>query len=115
MAGSFALDLFRMNDDKAAARAAFAAGRFKHGRSWKGEHPLLEAFVELLDYRNYLDEAWRWGDLESGEYEHLRSLGEIGLRDTRAAINRLEATKRDALSRRRQLPGGSVGNDDTFF
>lgn len=49
-------DLYRLPWAE-AKRRKWEAGRAKYGDTWAGEHPLIEAYSEVVDLSNYLDEA----------------------------------------------------------
>ena len=56
-----------------AKRRKWEAGRAKYGDAWAGEHPLIEAYSEVVDLSNYLDEAAERGD--SSPYYRARARG----------------------------------------
>ncbi len=43
-------------------------GRKKYGEEWGGDPPLEEFYAEMVDASNYLDEAFKRGDVDR-EYE----------------------------------------------
>jgi hypothetical protein len=59
-----ALEFVKMTLPDAQA-ARWEDGRSRYGDAWKGHPPLLEAYVELIDLRNYLSEAERQGAIGS--------------------------------------------------
>jgi hypothetical protein len=43
------------------------------GDAWWGDPPLVEAFAECVDLLNYLDEAYRRGDLDALDWRDMRA------------------------------------------
>jgi len=63
--------LLEMDPENAQA-VRFHEGRRQYGPRWQGDHPLLEAYVELLDCGVYIAEAERWSDLDGRQADALR-------------------------------------------
>ncbi len=61
------MKLWEMSWDDAKARK-WEEGRKKYGDDWGGDPPLEEFYAEMVDASNYLDEAYKRGDMIT-EYE----------------------------------------------
>jgi len=48
-----------------ATRARWEDGRARYGDDWSARHPLVEAYLEVVDLRNYLREAERQGAIDA--------------------------------------------------